>query len=240
MPCSRHRIAVTVAVVAASVTMVTTVNTHVAVAAVSGVLFADNFTGMAPGVPFAEGERRGQWIATYNGYGLTQVERDAEKGAVLSQAPQATSQEDVTHAAATTTARQFGNVDITVEQKTVEQTRTPEPNGWEVPWLLWNYTDDDHFYSLVLKPTGWELGKEDPAYPGAQRYLATGAWPAFNVGSWHTLRIRQVDNKITAWGDGQLLATVTDRERTYRKGHVGLYTEDAHVHHANIVVRSVS
>src|SRR5450759_3825039 len=97
MPRRRRRIAVTVAVVAASVTMmVTTVNTHVAVAAVSGVLFADNFTGMAPGVPFAEGERRGQWIATYNGYGLTQVERDAEKGAVLSQAPQATSQEDVT------------------------------------------------------------------------------------------------------------------------------------------------
>ena len=74
-----------------------------------------------------------------------------------------------------TTVSEFTDIDMTTTLGTVRQVRNGPANPWEVAWLLWHYTDDQHFYSIVLKPNGWELGKEDPAYPGAQRFLATGA-----------------------------------------------------------------
>ena len=47
--------------------------------------------------------------------------------------------------------------------------------------MLWRFLDDNHFYYLVLKPNGWEIGKADPAYPidvglrwGDEGYEITG------------------------------------------------------------------
>lgn len=62
---------------------------------------------------------------------------------------------------------------------------TSEPNPWEVGWLLWCFSPDPthpydpsptsnsnfRFYAVVLKPNGWEVSKQDPAYPGGQRFL---------------------------------------------------------------------
>jgi len=48
-----------------------------------------------------------------------------------------------------------------------------------VAWVVFRYIDDDHFYHLALKPSGWELGKTDPSYPGGQRFLTTGTLPQF-------------------------------------------------------------
>ncbi len=56
------------------------------------------------------------------------------------------------------------------------------PNAWEVGWILWHYTDDTHFYSFTLQTNGWVLGKEDPSYPGTQRFLATGSSPKATIG----------------------------------------------------------
>ena len=102
---------------------------------------------------------------------------------------------------------------------------------------MWHYTDDHHVYSIVLKPNGWELGKEDPAYPGAQRFLATGTVPSFPIGVQRVVRVRQIQSTISVWVDGRRLTTVTDRERPYTEGRVGLYTEDASVIFDNVVVR---
>lgn len=60
-----------------------------------------------------------------------------------------------------------------------------KPNPWEVGWLLWCFSPDPthpydpsptsnsnfRFYALTLKPNGWEVSKQDPAYPGGQRFL---------------------------------------------------------------------
>lgn len=199
------------------------------------LLFSESFAQLPGGTSWVDGTRYGAWESVYNGYGTTRVE--VGESPVLSQFPKAATSSDVTHGALAVTTREYGDVDVTVRQRTVSQLRSPEPNAWEVPWALWAYTDDEHFYYLVLKPNGWELGKEDPAYPGAQRFLATGSSPTFPLGAWHTVRIRQNGTTIEVWGDGQLLTRFVDQERPYSSGHIGLYTEDAHVEHADLVVQ---
>jgi hypothetical protein len=185
---------------------------------------------------WADGTNHGRWTSTYNGYGYNGIGLDGTR--VLVERPKQSLEPSVTHAGLVTSRASYGDTDLTVRVRTVKQLRLPTPNAWEVGWTLWHYTDDTHFYYLVLKPNGWELGKEDPAYPGAQRYLRTGSSPTFAVGKWHTMRIRQVGNVITVWGDGIRLTSFTDRQRPYRSGHVGLYNEDSLVHFDTVAVRT--
>jgi hypothetical protein len=198
-------------------------------------IFTESFAGLPSRSAWRDGSEYGAWRSVYDGYGVTQVQGGAAPA--LSQRPASATSPEVTHGALAVTSQEYGDVDLTVRQRTVEQLRTPSPNPWEVPWLVWAHADDEHFYYLILKPNGWELGKEDPAYPGAQRYLATGSSPTFSVGAWHTLRIRQTGSLIEAWGDGQLLTRFVDHERPYASGHVGLYTEDAHVEHTGVIIQ---
>ena len=110
--------------------------------------------------------------------------------------------------------------------RTVRQLRDPDPNPWEVPWLVWAYTDPEHFYYVTLKPNGWEVGKADPQYPGSQRFLATGT-DVFPVGYSHNVRVAHRGNSFRIWVDGMLLTSQTDAERPYSMGSVGVYAEDA-------------
>ncbi len=159
--------------------------------------------GIGTDAPWVDGSWHGAWRSLYDGYG-TVLLRSGEP-ATLSQRPMAATSEEGTHAALAVTVQQYRAVDVTVRQRTVEQLRASDPNTWEVPWLLWAHSDDEHFYYLVLKPNGWELGKADPAYPGAQRFLATGSSPSFPLEDWHTARVRHTGDTIEAWGDGRLL-----------------------------------
>ena len=198
--------------------------------------FADGFEGYPVGQVWPDGSTHGPWTAVYNGYGTTSIERDGTN--VLSLSPAAASRPAETHAALVRTNDAFGDLDLSVRLRTVAQLRSGTPNPWEVGWVLWHYTDDTHFYYLALKPNGWEFGKEDPAYPGAQRFLGGDYSPAFAVGPWHTVRVLQSGATITLWGDGSALGSFTDRERPYVGGAIGLYTEDAHVHVDSVNVNS--
>ena len=93
---------------------------------------------------------------------------------------------DETHSALLTSKRTWSDQTFSFTTTTLAQLRQGSaPNPWEVGWVLWHYTDNTHFYSFIAKPNGWELGKEDPAYPGAQRFLASGPSPTYPVGAWH-------------------------------------------------------
>jgi hypothetical protein len=131
------------------------------------------------------------------------------------------------HAALVLSRRSHRDLAIDVRMRTDRQLRRTRPNPWEVGWLLWHYRDDRHFYYLALKPNGWELGKEDPAYPGDQRYLATGSRPVFPLGRWYVVSVRQRGATIDVTVDGRELARVTDTQHPYLSGRVGFYTEDA-------------
>ncbi len=196
--------------------------------------FTSRFDDLRAGTDYADGTRFAGWHVVFNGYGSVSVQQD--RGKVLSLSPMASARPDETHAALVATDEQFGNADIRVRMKSVNHLRTgSSPNPWEVAWLLWNYTDNTHFYSLVLKPNGWELGKEDPAYAGAQRFLATGEEP-FPLGRFYDVRVRQVGNTMTVWVDGKPLTSYTDNERPYISGSVALYCEDSVVHFDNVSV----
>ena len=130
---------------------------------------------------------------------------------------------------------------VTATLTTNEQLRQgSEPNTWEVPWLLWSYTDDSHFYAIVLKPNGWELSKQDPAYSGEQHFLDTGSSPTFAVGQPHTLTVTVTTEPASAQApsgsmtvditaDGEHLLTYTDTDSPYLSGPFAAYTEDADV-----------
>ena len=104
--------------------------------------------------------------------------------------------------------------------------------------MLWHYTDDSHFYYFIPKPTGWELGKEDPAYPGAQRFLATGTDTRYPINRWYTVRVRQVANTMTVWVNGAQVVSFTDTERPYLLGAAGLYNEDSQVRFDSLTVNA--
>jgi Domain of Unknown Function (DUF1080) len=201
-----------------------------------GTLLAEDFATLSPGEQWRDGEEYGQWRADYAGYGATTIVVEGGRHQ-LSMSPGVPSEADTTHGSLVTTLKQFDDIDVTAQLRTDRQLRPQTPNPWEVAWLVWHYTDDHHFYSIVLKPNGWELGKEDPEYPGSQRFLATGTTPLFPIGVVHTVRVRHVGNEISVWANGALLTIYRDVERPYQIGSIGLYTEDAHVYFDSVVVR---
>lgn len=155
-------------------------------------------------------------------------------GAVELRTPQVAGDDDpatpdaATHSALARTVATFAAATITVRMRTESQTRTRGvPNAWERAWLGWDYRDERHFYYVLLKTNGWEVGKRDPSYPGGQRFLASGAAPAFPLRRWSTVVVRESGGSIAVDVDGRPLARLTDRSRPYTSGAVALYDEDS-------------
>lgn len=189
-------------------------------------LFADDFESY-PLEPWEEGEFRGGWQVNFDGYGHVRV--SDEDSRLIELSPTSAQHAGATHAALVTTVDSFADIDVSLRMRSVEQLRNDEPNPWEVAWVLWSYRSNQQFYYFILKPNGWELGKADPNYPGAQRFLATGSNPEYELGVWNNLRVRQVGSTMEVWADGELLTRFTDHENAYTSGALGLYTEDATV-----------
>jgi hypothetical protein len=174
------------------------------------------------GVPWIEGQTYAGWANVFTGYGTVQLASPSS----LSLNPTRT-----TSALVTSTAS-FGDLNATLSAVTTLTQLKSTPDSWEVAWVLWHYTDAQHFYYLLLMPTGWELGKEDPAYPGSQRYLVTsGANGAkfFPTGVPYDVQIVQTGPTIQVSVNGASLVKYTDTETPYMKGNIGLYTEEASV-----------
>ncbi len=180
-----------------------------------------------------DGEQYGRWEVMYNGWG----EASGDNRDVILE-PRAAERDSVTHGGLVATARTYSaQTSFSVSVQTLDQVRQGKPNPWEVGWVLWNHSDDDHFYAVALKPNGWEVSKQDPAYPGAQRYLKTGSSPTFPVGETYRVSVEQSGNTSVVSVDGKVLTRFTDRERPYTGGAIGLYTEDARVRFTDLVIQ---
>lgn len=164
----------------------------------------------------------GCWRLVFDGYGENY--RVGDTFVLRPAPPEAAS---ITHASLVVSAGQFDEVDFEVDVKTVARLRGPQPNPWEVGWVVWHYTDPTHFYYLLLKPHGWEVGKADPGEPGNQRFLVTGEARVFPPGEWYSVHVRQRGATIEVGVDGERLTTFTDPQAPYLTGSVGFYTEDA-------------
>jgi hypothetical protein len=211
-------------------------------AAISATLLADtifeDFSTMPVGTCYPDGSVIGAWQFVYNGYGCNAFVSPGSN-TMLSEQPKASVQPAETHGALVVGPTITGDFTLQVSAATTRQLRTGSaPNPWEVAWVLWHYTDDVHFYYFVAKPNGWELGKEDPAYPGAQRFLATGSSPVFPIGPWYRVGVAQVGQTIQVFVNDLLIATVTDQERPYFSGRLGLYTEDAEAYFDNVSINA--
>jgi hypothetical protein len=194
-------------------------------------VLVDSFDGFVNGT-WEEGETYGPWTTVYNGYGEVGI----VDGALMT-SPQPSRRPEETHAALVATTEWFEDIEIEATITTVDQLRTgSEPNPWETGWLVWNYTRDTSFYYVALKTNGWELGKADANYPGAQRFLADARDRAFAVGQSVHLRVRQVGDTIAVWIDGDFIGSWVDREDPLYEGAVALYNEDATVMFDDIVV----
>src|SRR5258708_4333645 len=130
------------------------------------------------------------WRVAYDGYGHVAASTHRRVVRITLQPARATSPAD-THAALVLSRNRWRDLTVDIRIRTNRQLRRPHPNAWEVGWLLWHYTNDQHFYYIILKPNGWELGKEDPIYRGDQRYLATRTHPAFPTTRWDAARVQQ-------------------------------------------------
>jgi len=192
-------------------------------------LTTESLSTDAPTRCLADGALEGEWMVRFNGFGCAAMAFDA-RGAHVTLSPRAAVGDTTTHAQLLLGPTAGTQLAYRVDVMTTRQLRTgAQPNPWEVAWVVWHYTDDEHFYYFIPKPNGWELGKRDPAYPGGQRFLATGSAPRYPVGRWNEVRVTQRDSTMTVHVDGVALVTFTDAERAYTAGRVGLYSEDATV-----------
>ena len=196
---------------------------------IASLLWSQNFESSSLPSAWSESSSYGGLEVLYTGFGSVNVVDDGHSR-VLQLSPMVSTSSNETHAALVRTTAAYGDMDATVTMQTVHQLRTGSaPNTWEVGWVLWHMTDDNHFYSFVLKENGWELGKEDPAYPGAQRYLATSEAVHFDPFVPHVVHVVQRGNTVSVDVDGVHIVTATDSERPYAIGSFALYTEDATV-----------
>ena len=184
--------------------------------------FADDGTPEAF-VRWKDGTVHGPWRSVFDGHG-----RNGIRDGVIGMRPMAPTRPDETHAGLVVSVARHTDLDFELETRTIEALRKPKANPWEVSWIVWAYTDPEHFYYLALKPNGWELGKRDPAYPGGQRFLKTGHRP-FPLGEWYSVKVEQRGAALKVHADGDELTAFVDRERPYPSGSVGMYTEDASV-----------
>lgn len=191
-------------------------------------------SGLTPGV-YSDGAVVGNWKVEWAGYGSVTV---GAAGSDMTLAPAPATSEWDTHSALVVSTKVVpASATLRATVTTLDQLReNSAPNTWETGWLVFNYTDPEHFYYLALKTNGWELGKRDPAYPGGQRFLATGSTPAAKVGTGQSVVITTANNRMTATISGVRVASFTDRERPYLGGKAGLYTEDAAVKFSALTV----
>jgi hypothetical protein len=199
-----------------------------------GGRLAEDFSGYPAGNCLAEGSRLGPWRVVYAEAGCARVGGRPGRRWLHENAREST-EPDVTHAILVTGPALSLPLRFSARVKTVEQLRGGSPpNAWEVGWLVWDYRDRRHFYYFIPRADGWELGKRDPAYPEGQRYLASGKSPRFPFGTWASIRILQDGASLAVEANGARVARFTDRERPYLGGRIGLYTEDAHAHFADV------
>lgn len=213
-------------------------------AALSAVALAqtylEDFSTMPVGTCYPDGTVLGVWEFVYNGYGCNAFVTQGSN-TMLFQQPQSSVAPDETHAALVLGPSIAGDFTLQVSTATTHQLRVgTAPNPWEVAWILWHYSDNQHFYYFVAKPNGWELGKGDPAYPGAQRFLATGSASTFPIGQWYRIGVAQTGATIQVSVDGVQLASFTDRERPYSSGRLGLYNEDAEAYFDDVAISTTS
>lgn len=190
---------------------------------------SDDFSGYNRGTEYTDGDKFGDWNVVFTGYGKARVVEGASGGNALELAPMAHSGPTDTSSIMLTGAAVGDTFTYRGKVSTKEQLRTgATPNAWETAWVVWNHTDNEHYYYFVARENGWELGKRDPKYTGGQRFMATGekSWP---LNSEKEFEILKTNNTVQIKINGEIITTIVDDENPYNSGNIGMYAEDSRI-----------
>ncbi len=198
-------------------------------------VFSDDFSGTLATLEEKWNGAKDEIIAWSDGDGTIALENGE-----LSMTPKVATSPTITHAPLIIAGEyNWGDYIFESRMKTVSQLRTGSaPNAWEVGWLLFRYTDEDHFYYFIHKPNGIELGKEILNSSGQQdqQYLVTKTSPTLTLGQWNNYKVVLKGANIKVYINDVLVADYTDNSNPYLAGKIGLYNEDAHTHHDDVKV----
>lgn len=197
-------------------------------------MLEEDFSRYDQDVCFVDGATFGPWRQVFGGYGCVSVV-EVDGVPCLSLKPKAAEGED-THSALVVGPSYSDRLEFEVGMWTAEQLRAM-PNDWEVAWLVWGYTDPDHFFYFLLKPTGVELGLRDPSGEGGQIFIDTQPDPTLNLGERYEVRVAHEGETVQIWLDDELVIDKTDPRLAFRTGAVGFYAEDAHALFDSVDVR---
>lgn len=201
--------------------------THPEPPTVSSIQVSDDFSSYAV-TNYPDGSVFGPWSAVYNGYGTNSV-TNVEGHSLMEEYPASSTGTSPAHACLVLGPTFTNPLTYFVSLNTVSQLRQGSPpNPWEVGWVIWDYTDDGHFYYFIAETNGWSLGKQIGT--NQQRFLASGNSPVFTNGTWYNFKIvEDGKNTKTICVNGQVISNFTDTEQPYTSGRVGLYCEGARV-----------
>jgi hypothetical protein len=216
------------------------------------IIFADNFSNYLENQCWTDGIQFGPWYVQWSGFGCVGVVTDTSGVTWLNEQPEAATNGTVGHSALTVgpSPGAVSSYTFQVSIKTLQQINKTKKD-WQVGWALWSFTDQNHFYNVILKPDGWELDKEYLSSTGTQKqcYLATDSDYKFPIGVRYDLSITDtiVGNNtkaITVKVSGPTiptpisLVTYTDSGACgvapYMTGAIALYDESASVEFTNV------
>lgn len=219
------------------------------------VLFSDSFsTSSYPRTCVTDGATFGAWTVVWAGLGCVAAISDST-GTWLNEtpgSPTGQARSALTIGPNPTTISPADSFTYNVSLRTISQLQK-NPRGYQVAWFIWNYSNPDSFYTIVLKTTGWELDKEYSA-SGTQTacFLATGSKDKFPIGVTYNLKVTDSNAggvhtiSVTVSGGSyttpKALATVTDTgacgEPPYPSGNIALYTEAASADFTGVQISS--
>jgi len=183
----------------------------------------------------------GKWVDLYNGLGSAGVEAANSTNNVFFESPQVSTSADQTHSTLVYSTQQWGNSQLDIDVKTVQQTRqNSPPNPWEAAWVLFRYTDEYHYYWFVIKSNGIEFGKKDCTTctdtTQGQQFLVTATNPTLQIGKWQHWTVTAIGNHITIFVNGNKLADYVDTTMSQQlsSGAVAMYSEDANTNFDNV------
>jgi hypothetical protein len=212
----------------------------------------DDFEGPTYTITDNQTSPNGKWFNKYSGFGtsgtvtIPAVPATDNNNTVFYEMPKNSTSPEETHAALTLTTQTYEDFEIYLKVKTLQQLRqNSTPNLWEVAWVMWRFQDDWHHYYFIFKPNGVELGKKQNENQAEEQiFLYTADEPKLNFDEWSAWYIKMSGNHIEIWleleeyGPWQKVVDYHDDLPIVGPGHIGLYTEDAHVQFDDIHIAS--
>jgi hypothetical protein len=204
----------------------------------------DNFEGGTYTLSDGQTSPNGKWIDNFNGFGSAGVQDDGTgTNKVFFERPATSTSPSQTHSTLVTSTQKWGNFDLDIDVKTVQQLRqNSSPNPWEVAWIFFRQSDTFHYYAFLVKPNGIEFDKKDcntcTDHVQGQQFLVTASSPTLKIGGWSHWKITAIGNHITISVDGNKVIDYVDQTMSQQlsSGAIAMYTEDANVKFDNVFV----